>query len=130
MSQETVPNWLPIPGHEQHSEISQDAEIRTIERTILTSDGRTKVLKSRNITPRKQHGLLYVELYVAEQRAVLNLAKLMATVFIKGAPVDRTEKVIHADGDRENCRACNLQVIQRRRKSGVKRETPIGSDAG
>lgn len=103
----TVPEiWKPVPGMELRYEASNHGRVRSLDRTVTTSGGRTAIVKGRVLKPvLSRTGLGTVT--CGTQRYGVHI--LIATLFVERPPGARY--VRHRNGDRSDNSAANLQWI-------------------
>lgn len=95
--------WLPIPS-ESGYEASNLGRIRSIDRAIVYSSGRTRVHPGQILKPRKYPESGY--LYVRPNQNTRKVHRLVAEAFHGPCPEDKI--TCHKDGSRDNNREDNL----------------------
>jgi hypothetical protein len=103
--------WRPIVGWEAGYEVSSLGRVRSIERTVISSEaGRGEYVRkyrSRVLKPRLAHGYPMVVLSGDGQRKNLAIHVAVCIAFHGPRPAGRV--AAHGDGVRTNCRADNLR---------------------
>jgi hypothetical protein len=97
--------WCPVRGYEGIYEASSLGRIRRIGRGGGATPGRLK-----NFTPHSQ-GYLAVTLYVGNQGRTSLVHRVIAEVFI--GPIQPSQEVNHRDGNKQNNRIENLEIVSR-----------------
>lgn len=102
--------WKEIPGYEGYYEVSNDGNIRSLDRVVVRSDGSTMRLNGRrkSLTPDKD-GYLRVKLSKDGVDTTLPVHRVVASAFIR-EPMEN-EEVNHIDCDRTNNSICNLEFV-------------------
>ena len=81
-----VERWLPIPGTDGYYEASSHGQIRSVDRTILRSDGVFKRLRGQVLKPQlnETDGRLYVTLHTVhgsfKDRSISRLVLIQGSV--------------------------------------------------
>lgn len=108
---EDCERWLPVPGYEGGYEVSNHGRVRSLDRTIVTSNGVVRRQPGRTLTP---HSLPKGHLFVkVGSRARGNRAKhhlvhrLVLEAFVGPCPPGM--EACHWDGDPTNNRVDNLR---------------------
>lgn len=103
--------WKTIPGYSDY-EISDNGEIRSLERTKKYKSGRVIELKSKSKKLRKHpiNGFLMTDLVDDKgKRNTVYPHKALALAFIKNNQPRKQKIVIHIDGDISNNHISNLR---------------------
>jgi len=103
--------WKLIPGYGDY-EISDEGEIRSLERTKKYKSGRTIELKAKEKKLRKHpvNGFLMTDLIDDKgKRNTVYPHKAVALAFIKNSHPRKKKVVIHLDGDITNNKIDNLK---------------------
>jgi hypothetical protein len=106
----SVESWLPVAGYEGSYEVSDRGRVRSLARTVICHDGRTRRLKDRILRPTTQPtaGYLRVSLYgPSNGRRCFTVHGLVLTAFVGARPVGKV--CCHGDGDPTNNRLANLR---------------------
>lgn len=119
--------WKPVhlPEYCKYYEVSNLGEVRSLDRTIVTSKGITRKLRGRVLKPAYNgSGYLFVGLQVDNQLKQLSVHRLVAEVFVSNP--DRYSEVNHENGIKDDNRSVNLKWcsksynIQHALNSGLK----------
>lgn len=107
--------WKDVVGSEGFYQVSSHGRVQSVERLIVTSNGRSWLQPGKMLAIDDNHngGYLTVMLSVRGKAKRHLLHRLVATAFIPN-PLDLPE-VNHSDGDKKNCRAGNLEWATRQR---------------
>lgn len=116
--------WRSIQGYEESYEVSDDGQVRSLDRVIHCSDGTTRNRKGKVLKPHQDpSGYLSVNLACCGKQVTRFIHVLVAEAFIP-KPDYRVE-VNHLDGDKTNNAVHNLEWmthkenIQHAFKSGL-----------
>lgn len=96
--------WKDIPGFEGEYQVSDDGQVRSIERHISNGKPAGMILKGRILKPQKDR---YGYLNVTFHRHKYNIHRLVALAFLE--PIPGKELVNHIDGNKQNNNVNNLQ---------------------
>jgi hypothetical protein len=100
--------WRSIPGYEGHYEVSNDGQVRSLERKVIShDDGRIRVFKSRVLRPEVRHGYNVVNLSINGVTAKFYVHRLVLVAF-RGEPKSGAE-ACHWNGIRDDNRLHNLR---------------------
>lgn len=99
--------WEPIPGMEGIAEASTDGKIRSVSRTTIRMDGRTRTVNGKVLKTTMLHGHKTVCLSVGNgKKTNFTVARLILSTFCN---VDHGQLLVgYTDGDRRNTRLDNL----------------------
>lgn len=99
--------WRPVVGYEGSYEVSDDGQIRSVDRIVRKKDGTSQKYRGRIRLPHDNgHGYLQVSLYLSSKGRQIKAHRAVAEAFIgPGAP---GQEVRHLDGNRRNNAASNL----------------------
>lgn len=95
--------WKTIPTNTNY-QVSNYGNVRSLDRTVVYKDGRTKVCKGTNLIGRNRRGYYYVSIGRNNDVAI---HRLVATMFIDNP--NQYDCVNHKDGDKHNNRVDNLE---------------------
>ncbi len=99
--------WRPVVGAVGFYEVSDQGQIRSIDRVIRAGSGKVRRHKGRSISPSPvPSGYLIVTLSLGERRESGWLHRLVAKAFLGPCPQDL--EVRHRDGNPANNRLTNL----------------------
>ena len=114
LSQLGVEEWLSIPGYEGYYEASNLGRVKSVERVIHRSDGRTTPVQEAILTPQlnNQTGYQQVILRRNGERSGCRIHSLVALVFIGSKPVDK--EVAHNNGNSIDNSLCNIRYATRK----------------
>lgn len=103
--------WKPIPDYEGVYEVSSWGRVKSLERIVNMSFGRTRLLKERILSNKKTRGYFKIELY--KNGKVLNymINRLVCSQFIGEI---NGNVVNHKDRDAFNNYYKNLEIISQR----------------
>lgn len=100
--------WRSVAGHEGYYEVSDLGNVRSIDRTVVQSNGKVRFFPGRVIRPRKQNsGYLSVGLKRGPKVWRRNVHRLVLEAFEGPCPGGMT--VRHLNGDQEDNRLVNLR---------------------
>lgn len=99
-------SWRNIPGFDGAYQVSNQGNLRSVDRVTITRNGRSHTLKGRPLTPRVDaDGYLRVDLRNAGHRKTCKVHRLVALAWLTGTG----DEVDHKNGRRDDNRACNLR---------------------
>lgn len=100
--------WKNIVGFEGLYQVSDDAEIKSLSRQIISKTGQTYTLKERILKPTTNpRGYLQVFLRKDRKTYALYVHRIVAEAFVPNP--DNLPTVNHKDGVKANCKAYNLE---------------------
>lgn len=106
--------WKQVVGYEDYYEVSDTGEIRSVDRVIVDSTGKSrllrgKIMKQSESMSRKRigSGYLVVNLHKYHKSTVYPVHRLVAEAFIKNP--NNYPTVNHIDGDKHNNTVDNLE---------------------
>lgn len=105
--------WLPIKGFEGYYEVSNEGQVRSVDRTILGKDGviYPKKGKLKDLYSNINVKYMQVNLYKENKSYTFYVHRLVAQAFIPN-PLNLPE-VNHKDGNRVNNNVSNLEWVTR-----------------
>lgn len=115
LSLQDLPNekWLPIRGYEQSYMVSSYGRIKTIDRTLIFSDGRVRKYKSMIIRTHRINQHYYVASLSQNQRKTMkDVHRLVAEAFIPNP--NGLNEINHKDENSMNNCADNLEWCTRK----------------
>lgn len=105
---ENMEKWKPIKNFEGLYEVSDKGNVRSLDRTVLKSDGRKQRFKGKTLVPAKNNGgYLHVDLRNCGKRKIARVNRLVADAFIDNKY--NKPQVNHIDGDKTNNHVNNLE---------------------
>lgn len=100
--------WKDIPGYEDYYQISNNGNVRSVNRTFVRKDGKVKTFKGRLLKQgTNPGGYKYVNLSVGSRPYCAMVHKLVAQSFLDNP--DRLPCINHKDENKINNRAENLE---------------------
>lgn len=100
--------WKPVNGYEGIYEVSNKAEVRSIDRYVNGVNGSMRFIKGKLIIPHiNNNGYLLCDLYKENKRKNYLLHRIVAEAFIPNP--QNYEVVNHKDNVRTNCLPSNLE---------------------
>lgn len=100
--------WLPLLGFENNYEVSDLGAIRSVNRSLLQSNGVSKKLKGKTLRPQKlANGYLYVNLWKQGTMTKKLIHRAVLETF-SGIP-NHGQECRHKDGNKTNNHVGNLQ---------------------
>lgn len=113
--------WLPVVGFEGAYSVSDFGRVRSEERRVLRSDGKTQLVKRKILSPAtKRTGHKTVQLYRAGERTNRHHVHRLVLLSFVGAPPTVKHEGAHNDGDATNNRLENLRWATRSNNLGDK----------
>jgi len=107
--------WRDIPNYEGLYQISDLGRVRSLERRVLSKEGRTRLVRARFLKPNKTpNGYLKVVLAKEGSRYTVLVHHLVGMVFMDYEPKGQDLVLDHKDADKLNNRKTNLQTIPNR----------------
>lgn len=100
--------WKPIPGYEGIYEVSSYGNVKSIDRKITNSIGRTRIYKGHPLKVSKdRYGYPVCKLWKHSKGKNFTIHRLVAITFIKN--IDDKPLVNHIDGNKFNNHVSNLE---------------------
>lgn len=107
-------NWLPIPGHEGHYEVSDLGRVRSLPRTVKHKTGQTHAYPGKPLKPKATYdGYVMVTLSRLGKSYNRRVHSLVAAAFI--GPRPPRHHVDHINRKRDDNRAANLRYLHESR---------------
>lgn len=120
----TPETWKPIPGWEGYYEVSDQGQVRSVDRIITRSDGQKRRFKGKLLRPGiNRHGYPMVNLKRPGEGVTKKVHRLVLEAF--AGPSPEGMEACHNNGDRADARVENLRWDSRssnqkdRRKHGT-----------
>lgn len=106
---ESNEEWRPVPGYEGSYEVSNLGRVRSLERSVKTTDERIRTVPSKVLkqTANRNPGYLKVGLSRGGSVTVYRVHRLVAQVFVPGEGPGL--EVCHQDGNHRNNESGNLR---------------------
>lgn len=102
--------WKDIPNFEGQYEVSDNGDVRSVNRIVTDRFGKTYGLKGRILkTNKTKNGYLLVHLSKNGQVTPVYIHKIVAKLFVSNP--NNLPVVNHKDGNKENCKASNLEWV-------------------
>ena len=121
--------WAPVEGYQGYYEVSSDAAVRSIDRTIQLRNSSYRQLEGRIITPRiTNDGYAFVRLSKDGVTKTQYLHRLVAGAFIDNP--DNLPEVNHLSGDKTDNTPANLQWVTHQQNVQHAYDTGINSNQG
>lgn len=99
--------WLPVKGYEGMYEVSDSGEVRSIDRTVIDRNGKSRRLPGRGLKPKSRDGFhLYVDLSKNNIVTRCWVHRLVLEAFVE--PRGEHPIVRHLNGDALDNRVENL----------------------
>lgn len=100
--------WVPAPGYEGHYEVSSTGHVRSLNRTVLKSNGVSSQYQSKQLRPAvdQKTGYLKVALAIGGHQKTESVHALVAKAFHGPRPTSGV--VRHLDGNKKNNNASNV----------------------
>lgn len=100
--------WRPVVGYEEHYEVSNQGQVRSVDRRVVTSDDRRIIpVQGRILRPEIRHGYHVVNLSKGGVRAKFYVHRLVLVAF-RGEPEPGAE-CCHYNDVRDDNRLENLR---------------------
>lgn len=107
-TQFTSETWKPVAGWELSYEVSNLGRVRSVDRTITRSDGRSQRRRGKILTNTLNNaGYCVVRLSDKERRKMVPVHRLVALTFLGSAP--EGQEVCHNNGNSQDNRVENLR---------------------
>ena len=102
-------NWLAIDGYINY-EISNQGNVRSKDRMIVTIDGKSYIKRGQVLKPKKhKDGYLFITLTDVKRRSNKYVHRLVALAFVENE--DNKPQVNHINGIKSNNSANNLEWV-------------------
>ena len=102
-----VAQWKPVRGYEGVYEVSNDGRVRSVQRRVVYSDGRSREYPSIELTQLNRGKYLGVAMSVGSRVKSVDVHRLVADAFCERK--DGGVVVNHLDKDCHNNRSVNLE---------------------
>lgn len=103
--------WQSIGGWDGYYEVSSLGRVRSVDRTVVFSDGRTRTYLGQLLADAdNKRGYRYVHLTRGSERKVRVIHQLVAEVFLGHERNGHESLVRHWDGDTTNNAVTNLRI--------------------
>jgi hypothetical protein len=100
--------WRPVPGYEENYEVSDQGNVRSLERTVVDSIGHTNFVRARVLKSAiGSAGYPRVSLCRDRKCKTHSVHALVAAAFL--GPRPEGLYALHGSADRTDNRACNLR---------------------
>lgn len=116
MSEEIIEEWKDIPGYEGLYQVSSIGRVKSLLRTLISSDKKPLTVKERMLKYNTNNqGYLYYSLSKNNKIKHLKSHQLVAMAFLGHTP-DGTYRIVvdHINNIKTDNRVCNLQLISHR----------------
>lgn len=101
-------NWLPVPGWEGNYEVSDEGDVRSLDRVVTLPNGQKRSYKGKLLKPTVNRlGYPMVVLSRPGEQRTMKVHRLVLTAFVGPCP-DGME-ACHNNGDRGDARLENLR---------------------
>lgn len=105
--------WLPVPGWEGYYEVSDHGRLRSVERVVVRSDGRTRTVRSRILQPHSSTSGYKVATLTRHNRTTNTAVhRLVLEAFV--GPCPEGMEGCHSNGVRDDNRLANLRWDSRK----------------
>lgn len=110
-----VEEWRDVPEYEGYYQVSNMGRVRSLDRTVICSDGRERFYKGRVIEGvLNKDGYRQASLYREGIGMSYNLSQLVAMAFLGHELNGNTLVVDHINGDKSDDRLENLRIVTNR----------------
>jgi len=106
--------WKDIPGYEGYYQASDLGRVRSLDRTVVTSNGRKRFFKGRIIKGCVNKGYRQTTLRINGVGRSFSFSQIVAMTFLCHEPNGNTLIVDHINGDKSDDRAKNLRIVTHR----------------
>jgi len=121
--------WRAILGYEGIYEVSNNGLVRSLDRIVQYSDGRSRVHKGKELSSWvDKEGYERVRLKTQQRNIQKHIHRLVAEAFIMNDDIARKDTVDHINADKLNNNSKNLQWLSRSdniKKKAVDGTAPI-----
>jgi len=114
MKNKKVEEWRDIPNYEGYYQASDFGRVRSLDRTVVFSDGRERFYKGRVIKGSVDKGYRRTTLNLDGVGMNFKLSQLVAMAFLGHEPDGHNLVVDHVNGDRSDDRVENLRIVTHR----------------
>lgn len=121
--------WRTIPGFEGMYEVSDQGQVRSIDRTVIDSRGHQRRYRGQSMRQSDHYsGYKLIRLCVDGKYTSTSVHALVAAAFIGPRPGDAD--VNHIDGHKANNRPSNLEYVSRKGNMEHARRTGLWENRG
>lgn len=123
--------WRDIPGYEGFYQVSDLGNVRSVNRFVIRSDGKTLFLKGRVISTFNSTTCNYKEVQLSRNNIPKKFMvhRLVAICFL-GLDTTLDLEVNHKNGNKFDNRLCNLEVITHQQNIKHSIDTMLKNDYG
>ena len=106
--------WKDIPNYEGYYQASNLGMVRSLDRTVITSNGQKKFCKGRVMNGSVNKGYNRTVLYIDGVGRYLKFSQIVAMTFLDHNPNGHKLVVDHINGDKSDDRVENLRIVTKR----------------
>lgn len=106
--------WKDIPGYEGYYQVSNEGDVRSLDRVVHTKDNRELFYFGRYMTKTDNNGYQQVRLRKNSGGASYGVHQLVGMAFLGYEPTGRHIVIDHINNIRTDNRLENLQIITQR----------------
>lgn len=120
--------WKDIKGYEGWYQVSNNGQIKSLDREIIHKDGRKRTFKGTVLKPRFTEGYPTVNLSKNKKAETYQVHRIVASHFLEKPSY--AECVNHIDGIKTNNDVSNLEWVTYARNNQHARETGLNNSKG